>query len=396
MFTTMRAFFFTLSIFCLAEISQAQSLSDVNYKFQYDRENRAALSLKSVRLSDGWTVFYKLELNDTSTTINDYTIEWERRNSISDKTGESLSSEAINLTIINIAQNKQTGKFHLPLSTTPQILVAKVVSQKDKQSLLYYKILAPDYPVNAYLKSVDNDPIFKSYITRGSSISIQGYASNDVLTVYHYNDFFPTAAPAFSEGQAKVSKGIKADSVFKTTADQLLTFKSTGLYLIQKDTNTVEGLAFRVEEVGYPKFRRVQDLVGPFIYICTKEEFQNLRMTGTDKKEFDREVLKITRSRERAQDFMRTYFQRTEAANQFFTSYKEGWKTDRGMMFIIYGQPDKVFKFGDREVWSYGKTNFNFIKSGTLFDPDNYVLLRNKKYTDDWYEKVDLVRNSRF
>jgi hypothetical protein len=107
-------------------------------------------------------------------------------------------------------------------------------------------------------------------------------------------------------------------------------------------------------------------------------------------------VLKISGDRERAQDLMRYFFQRVEVANQFFTSYKEGWKTDRGMMLIIYGMPEKIFKFNDREVWMYGKTNFNFVKSSTLFDPDNYVLVRDKKFTADWYEKVDMVRNSHF
>jgi hypothetical protein len=97
---------------------------------------------------------------------------------------------------------------------------------------------------------------------------------------------------------------------------------------------------------------------------------------------------------------MRSYFKRVELANQFFSSFKEGWKTDRGMVYIIYGIPDEVYKFKDREVWKYKsstyKASFDFVRSGTLFDPDNYVLIRDNKFKETWYEVVDLWRNARF
>jgi GWxTD domain-containing protein len=392
---TMRTIVLTLTLFCLAIILRAQVLDNINYTFHYD-QNNLPFEMSAVRSANTWTIFYRLQSKDTSKTINEFTIDWERRTSLSDKVGEPLSSELINPTTIHSEDYKLIGKITLPSSNALQIIVAKITDHSTRQLLIYFKTLDPNYPVNAYLKTVSNEPILEPYINKGTLVSIQGFASNDLLTVYYYNDFFPTAAPAFSEGQAKVSKSLKADSVFRTSPDELLNFKSIGLYLVQKDTNSTEGFAFRVEVPGYPKFRRVQDLVGPFIYICTKEEFQRLRMTGSDKKEFDREVLKISGDRERAQDLMRYFFQRVEVANQFFTSYKEGWKTDRGMMLIIYGMPEKIFKFNDREVWMYGKTNFNFVKSSTLFDPDNYVLVRDKKFTADWYEKVDMVRNSHF
>ena len=62
--------------------------------------------------------------------------------------------------------------------------------------------------------------------------------------------------------------------------------------------------------------------------------------------------------------------------------------------------PDEVFRFADREVWNYKNTSykvtFNFAKSGTIFDPDNFVLIRDKKYADTWYSVIDLWRNARF
>jgi hypothetical protein len=70
------------------------------------------------------------------------------------------------------------------------------------------------------------------------------------------------------------------------------------------------------------------------------------------------------------------------------------------MIFIIFGVPDEVVKFADREVWGYKNSQydiaFNFTRSGTVFDPDNFVLIRQKKFQDTWYQVIDLWRNARF
>src|SRR5690606_14005651 len=118
------------------------------------------------------------------------------------------------------------------------------------------------------------------------------------------------------------------------------------------------------------------------------------------KKAFDRVILSITRDQERAKKLIRSYFRRVEMANTLFTSYKEGWKTDRGMIYIIFGPPDEVFRFNDREVWNYKAIkqglSFDFAQSPSLFDPDNFVLIRSKKYTETWYQMIDMWRNARF
>jgi hypothetical protein len=97
---------------------------------------------------------------------------------------------------------------------------------------------------------------------------------------------------------------------------------------------------------------------------------------------------------------MRNYFKRVEIANQYFTSYKEGWKTDRGMIFVVFGLPDAVYRTSASEIWEYAvqgdKVSFTFVRSATLFDPDNYVLIRKKKVEDIWLQAVDLNRNARF
>ena len=124
------------------------------------------------------------------------------------------------------------------------------------------------------------------------------------------------------------------------------------------------GLSFRVNN-DYPNFSNLENLVDPLIYVCTKQETERLKEARGDKKAFDRVILGITGNTERARSFMKSYFQRVEQANMHFASYKEGWKTDRGMTYIIFGLPDELYRFSDREVWTYKnelyKVTFDFV-----------------------------------
>ena len=65
--------------------------------------------------------------------------------------------------------------------------------------------------------------------------------------------------------------------------------------------------------------------------------------------------------------------------------------------------PDKVYKFADREVWTYNpetkndkEVTFDFVRSSTIFDPDNFVLIREDKFQKNWYEAVERWRNAGF
>jgi GWxTD domain-containing protein len=381
--------FFILTV---PRVMPAQALRDINYTYEYDADSYFSFKIKPVKQLQEWSVFYNLQMLDSSFITSDFSITWEIREDLQAKQGTARTT---GLHVLHSAPQNLSGTIHLEFSTKTQIVVAKVTNNAKKQAWFYYKILPPTYTVSQYLRGGDDQLIFEPYVDTHKPVRVDSLFPNESFIVSYYKNNFPSAAPAFSEGMAKVSQMMKPDSSFSITNAQAIIFQKVGLYLIQKDTSSFEGLAFRAE-TNYPKFRRLEDLVGPMAYVCTKEEFHTLRMAGEDKKRFDKGILAITRDVSRAKDFMKNYFDRVESANCHFTSYKEGWKTDRGMVYIIYGQPESVVKFIDREVWSYGKTNFTFIKSATLFDPENYVLIRNKKFADEWYEKVDLLRNGRF
>ena len=88
-------------------------------------------------------------------------------------------------------------------------------------------------------------------------------------------------------------------------------------------------------------------------------------------------------SKERARSLIRTYYSRVELANKLFTCHLEGWKTDRGLISIIFGPPTYISNNRNSEVWSYGDDNninslkFIFDKKTNPFSSNDFVLKRN-------------------
>lgn len=373
--------------------SSAQPLRDINYEYLYNPDAAVHLELKPVRGDSAYTILYDLNVQDTARLMSQYSLEWEARNLLGDKDGTPVS---LNDLVISRHSRGFQGRGTIALTGAPRYLVGKVINNVSRRAWLFFTSLQPNYPVNNFL--LKNGFVVTDPFVHTDENAKLGLGSGEWFVSY-YEDDFPAAAPAFSEAQARVSQVMAVDSMFRFPTASETRFAMKGLYLVQKDTTAVQGLAFRSEE-DYPQYSKITSLVGPLIYITTRQEYDKLVSTQGNKKAFDRILLNIVANTDRARTLMRNYFRRVELANRYFTSYKEGWKTDRGMVYIIFGVPDQVYRFESREVWSYKNSQFEidltFSKSSSLFDPDNFVLIREKKYEDTWYEVIDLWRNARF
>lgn len=373
--------------------AEAQPLRDINFKYLYSPDEVFTFNMEPVKQPAGWMVLYNLSLRDGGTDPSGFLIQWEIRQSLSDKEGTPISADSLAKGIITPAGI--SGKFKLESSSQVQLLVAKVLNNQLKRAWFFYKILEPNFPVNGYVEA-NGTPVLNHFIPVGTAANV--FDTNQRHIVSLYKSSFPAGTPAFAEGTAKVSSLLRVDSSFIIQPSDTLRFTEKGLYLIQRDTLVAEGFTIRAE-LDYPKLARVESLADPMIYVCTRQESERIRQAKGDKRAFDKVILGITGDAGRARIFMRNYFKRVELANQLFSSYKEGWKTDRGMIYIIFGTPDEVYKTNEREVWNYkspDRVSFDFTRSPTLFDPENYVLIRSKKYQQTWYEIIDLWRNARF
>ncbi|MCW3075991.1 MAG: hypothetical protein JWO32_600, partial [Bacteroidetes bacterium] len=79
-------------------------------------------------------------------------------------------------------------------------------------------------------------------------------------------------------------------------------------------------------------------------------------------------------------------------------SYTQGWKTDRGMIFVIFGPPTNTYINSKGEYWIYGaETNpnalrFVFNKTKNPFSDNDLILERSQFFKDPWYTAVDYWR----
>ena len=199
-------------------------------------------------------------------------------------------------------------------------------------------------------------------------------------------------------GPEEVSKTLEIDSIFSVPTDVDLRLDTEGLYFVQLDTNSLEGLSIRIVDAYYPKYARVEDLINPLVYISTRSEYLRLAKADEKKRALDKYWLDLIKPANRAKSTIKNFYSQIELANKYFTTYKEGWKTDKGAIFILYGPPDEVYFNGEEEQWVYEKDNellkvkFSFMKIKSIFTDQHFDLVRSKSYEKVWYGNVELWR----
>jgi len=371
-------------------VALAQPLTSLNLREYYNPESETRFSFHVIKEANQFKISYALTANQFP--VENYSIAWERRESYTQREGTAIPSDSASTS----SSKTKKGILTFPIPTKPWLLIAKVTNLETKTSWIYFKLIEPIYPVNGWIEK-GNELITEKYLPVGNEYRVQGIDAKP-LFVSFYKTYFPAALPPFADRESIPDRFMFYDSSFRVTPGNTITLRQQGLYLFQKDTSAAEGFAIRGVDKIYPKFSTISDLIEPMIFVTTQDEYAQLMQAEGDKAKFDKVVLDITNDKERAKTFIRNYFRRVELANLYFSSFKSGWKTDRGMIYLIFGLPDEVSVNDGSEVWFYqnSKTSFSFVKSGSVYDPDNYVLLRDKRFMETWFSQVDLLRKSRF
>ena len=89
-----------------------------------------------------------------------------------------------------------------------------------------------------------------------------------------------------------------------------------------------------------------------------------------------------------------------EEANRQFTDLKEGWKTDRGMVFVLLGPPSEISNNLDRQVWYYdlpGSQGIgSFIFRRMVIGEGETSVMTFVLYRDAQYEQLWLAIGARW
>jgi GWxTD domain-containing protein len=251
--------------------------------------------------------------------------------------------------------------------------------------------------------SVSGLPIMRNYISASDSFRVSYRdASVKKLMVRYYRRNFPLAYPPFSF-DIHDDFNFKPDSEFTLQTDDAipLNFIEEGIYHFQTDTGNYEGLSLYRFKEGFPAVTTPDRMIETIRYLTSRKEFEEIGSSDSRKGAVDKFWLDIGGNQDRTRILIKKYYSRIQEANRHFTSFTEGWRTDRGMIYIVFGPPNFVYKNSVSENWVYGQPNnalslnFFFTRVNNPFTDNDFTLSRAPIYESNWYRAVDLWRQGR-
>lgn len=140
--------------------------------------------------------------------------------------------------------------------------------------------------------------------------------------------------------------------------------------LASKETASVSR-SFSIRTRGLPATITNLDLaIDQMQYVMERDEIEKLKDASPEEKQklfFEFWKKRDPTPETEYNELMEEYYQRVEYANKNFSHYVDGWKTDRGMVFIIFGVPSNIerhpFDVDSKpyEVWTYYEINRQFV-----------------------------------
>jgi GWxTD domain-containing protein len=174
--------------------------------------------------------------------------------------------------------------------------------------------------------------------------------------------------------------------------------------IAEKDTSSVGNSSSLSSEFGAMSEEELNDIWDKSKYEAAPQEIKSFpKIAGIDgKRQF---LYNFWKKRDndlatRENDKLRDYLKRVEESNQRFgTMSKIGWKTDRGRVYILYGEPSEIERFPNQmdtkpyEIWHY-----NDLEGGVIFvfadlsGFSDYMLIHSTKRgelkDDSWQDRI--------
>jgi len=164
--------------------------------------------------------------------------------------------------------------------------------------------------------------------------------------------------------------------IFYTFFDSTLSLGTYHLsvYMKEADGDSVLGATkkFFSRIVGLPNnIVDIDKAIAELVYIASPEEIRNME-DGKNEKEKTEKFLEFWKTkdpspRNEQNEVFEEYFRRVDYSNKNFSQYSEGWRSDRGMVYIILGAPNNIdrhpFEYDSKpyEIWQYYELNKSFV-----------------------------------
>lgn len=165
--------------------------------------------------------------------------------------------------------------------------------------------------------------------------------------------------------------------------------------------------AFGIKSKNYPNIQSPEELARPLVYLMGEGDHEDLMSISNPdslKIAVDRFWLKTIGSSAKAKKVIQLYYQRVEEANKQFSNFKEGWKTDLGMVYILFGPPWYSEDHLKELMWYYSynhsdpEYSFRFHQpklNNRYFPFYHYLLVRHNYYYTVQYLQRELWLSGR-
>lgn len=104
------------------------------------------------------------------------------------------------------------------------------------------------------------------------------------------------------------------------------------------------------------------------------------------------------KSKFKSEELSRAYYERARYANLHFTNKKIGWLADRGMIYMLFGQPDELSISPKGEYWKYenapgydSPVAFEFVSEEN--ELEELRVVKNLSYQPFWFAAIAQWRN---
>ncbi len=307
--------------------------------------------------------------------------------------------------ILVIHKNKMQQSISFPIEFTYKdtsmllnIFVKDLYRDKSSLNFIYLDKKHKNSLQNFLLKYADNlQPVFSNVIYPNYNYIIEHNSDTPKIFVYHYPLDRSLPKPPFYIGSR--TKKIYADTTFSIKEREKFAFNKPGVYLFSVDSLDQHGKTVLLVDNYFPVVQLASQMIPPLCYITTTYEYKKLLQAYSPKLTVDSFWLSRSQDPDRAKQLIKIYYNRVFFANLYFTSYKPGWATDRGMIFIIFGPPQYMYKHDNSEIWYYynpmqgNYVKFYFYKNKNHLSDNDFILKPDPDYRGLWKHAVKQWRS---
>jgi GWxTD domain-containing protein len=249
------------------------------------------------------------------------------------------------------------------------------------------------------------EPVFSGFLNAGRKARIYSArnSSNEAPTLSHMKAEIKLPPPPFSSSLPEQPSLMGAQLLLanKQTDGSFVFDVENGLYFLTHDPSKRMGLTIKTGSIYFPKVKDTSSLEWPIRFIMTKAEHEEIIKSNYSKALIDQFWIECAGSKEHARELIRIFYKRVEEANFYFSTYTEGWRSDRGMIHLLFGNPTQVVRSSAGEVWNYGEDSqaailtFSFTKIESPFTSNLFILDREPGYKPYWERMVQSWRSGK-